>query len=124
MEWISMDDGAMLYLRQWPANPESITENNPKGLVHIIHGMAEHSQRYERLAQKLNAEGFEVWAADQRGYGRTADKSVNILAKGGLLGHCYDGDGFSRVTADIDIINRVIRQKKPGIPIYLLGHSW
>jgi alpha-beta hydrolase superfamily lysophospholipase len=86
--------------------------------------MAEHSQRYERLAKKLCAEGFEVWAADQRGHGRTADRSVNDPGKGGLLGHCCDDDAFFRVTADIDAINRLILKERPGVPLFLLGHSW
>jgi alpha-beta hydrolase superfamily lysophospholipase len=40
------------------------------------------------------------------------------------LGHCYDGDGFNRVTADIDAIHRTIRKERPGLPIFILGHSW
>jgi alpha-beta hydrolase superfamily lysophospholipase len=120
-----MDDGARLCLRQWPESGEKPYEEfRPKGLVHIIHGMAEHSQRYEWLAQKLNAAGFEVWAADQRGHGKTADAAVNDPGKGGLLGHCFDGDGFARVTADIDTINRTIRKERPGLPLFILGHSW
>ena len=120
MEWVPMDDGARLYLNRWAAGPEK----SPRGVLHIIHGMAEHSKRYERLANKLCLEGFEVWAADQRGHGRTADLNINDPGKGGLLGHCNDLDGFSRVTADIDIINRLILKEKPGLPLFLLGHSW
>ena len=122
MEWVSMDDGARLYLRRWKTGPD--TEIPPRGILHIIHGMAEHSQRYERLAKKLCSEGIEVWAADQRGHGKTADGSVNDPGKGGLLGHCSDEDGFSRVTADIDIINRLIQKERPDLPLFLLGHSW
>ena len=118
MEWLTMDDVTRLYLRQW------FVSGGKRGIVHIVHGMAEHAGRYERLAKKLNAEGYEVWAADQRGHGRTADKSANDPGKGGLLGHCNDTDGFARVTADIDQINRQIRKDNPLIPLFLLGHSW
>ncbi|MCL2479746.1 MAG: lysophospholipase, partial [Treponema sp.] len=125
MEWLSMDDGVKLYLRQWLISEEEASGKMPiRGVVHIVHGMAEHSGRYARLAKKLNAEGFEVWAADQRGHGHTADTSVNDPGKGGLLGHCHDTDGFGRVTADIDIINREILKEYPGVPLFLLGHSW
>jgi alpha-beta hydrolase superfamily lysophospholipase len=86
--------------------------------------MAEHSQRYERLAKRLCGEGFEVWAADQRGHGRTADISINDPKKGGLLGYCGDRDGFSRVTSDIEAINRLILKERPKAPLFLLGHSW
>jgi len=96
--WIPMDDGAQVYLRRWE------TGGAPRAVLHIVHGMAEHSKRYARLAGQLKAEGIEVWAADQRGHGKTASEK-NDPGKGGLLGHCADGDGFARVTADIDIIN-------------------
>ena len=72
-----MDDGVRLNLRRWAAEPDTGAsqeeKRSPRGILHIIHGMAEHSLRYERLAKKLCAEGFEVWAADQRGHGQTAD---------------------------------------------------
>ena len=116
--WLPMNDGVHLYLRCW--EPEAA----PRALVHVVHGMSEHSGRYARLARRLNAEGIAVWAADQRGHGQTARNKQNIPAKGGLLGHCADGDGFSRVTQDIDTINRAIMKKYPGLPIFLLGHSW
>ena len=112
-----MDDGAQVYLRRWKCA-------SPRAVLHIVHGMAEHSRRYARLARRLGEGGIEVWAADQRGHGETADKKRNDLGRGGLLGHCADGDGVARVTADIDIINRLIVKEYPGLPIFLFGHSW
>ena len=115
--WKPMDDGIRLYVRRWEAAA-------PKAVLHIVHGMAEHSKRYSRLARRLTAEGIEVWAADQRGHGETACNNQNHPSGGGLLGHCSDSDGFSRVTADIDILNRIIAKERPGIPLFLMGHSW
>jgi alpha-beta hydrolase superfamily lysophospholipase len=76
------------------------------------------------LAGRLAGEGIEVWAADQRGHGETARNRENEAGSGGLLGHCADGDSFSRVTADIDIVNRAIRKEHPSLPLFLMGHSW
>ena len=115
--WIPMDDGVRLNLRRWKAA-------EPKAVLHIIHGMAEHSLRYDSTARRLAEEGIEVWAADQRGHGETARYKNNPQGRGGLLGHSADSDGFSRVTADIDILNREIRKQYPDLPIFLLGHSW
>jgi alpha-beta hydrolase superfamily lysophospholipase len=86
--------------------------------------MAEHSLRYKEAARFLAQAGIDVWAADQRGHGRTADPAVNGPERGGILGHCADSDGASRVTQDIDAINHMIREKHTGIPLILLGHSW
>jgi alpha-beta hydrolase superfamily lysophospholipase len=117
-----MDDGVRLYVREW--KPEANSGGKPRAVLHIVHGMAEHSLRYERLARRLSQVEIEVWAADHRGHGKTADPSVNDPGRGGLLGHCADKDGFNRVTADIDIINRAIRKEHPGVPLFLMGHSW
>jgi alpha-beta hydrolase superfamily lysophospholipase len=117
--WFESDDGTKLFLRRWMPSTET-----PLAAAHIIHGMAEHGLRYARLAEKLTAAGIEVWAADQRGHGKTADSQVNAPGKGGLLGHCADGDGFERVTADVHRINQAIREKYPELPLFLMGHSW
>jgi alpha-beta hydrolase superfamily lysophospholipase len=86
--------------------------------------MAEHSLRYDRFARRLCGEGIEVWAADQRGHGKTADLSVNNAGKGGLLGHCDDVDGIPVIQDDIGRINRAVKQARPGLPLFLMGHSW
>jgi alpha-beta hydrolase superfamily lysophospholipase len=116
--WLTCDDGTRLFLRRWiPGSPV-------KAALLIVHGMAEHSLRYEPLALRLAAEGFETWAADARGHGLTADPKVNDIGKGGLLGHCADRDGFSRVTADIDLLADAMQKELPGLPLFILGHSW
>jgi len=112
-------DGTKLYLYRW--SPE--TESPPKAVLHIIHGMAEHALRYKRLAERLTSEGIEVWAADQRGHGKTANPDVNGPDKGGLLGHCADGNSSARVTADIRSICDHIKKIRKS-PLFLMGHSW
>ena len=116
--WMPMDDGLELSLRRWK------TTSNPRAIVHIVHGMGEHSLRYANLAKLLNEKRIEVWAADQRGHGETAKNPRNEKGKGGLLGHCHDEDGLNRVTLDIDTLNRAIKSEYPGVPVFLLGHSW
>jgi alpha-beta hydrolase superfamily lysophospholipase len=86
--------------------------------------MAEHSLRYERLARKLSMAGIEVWAEDLRGHGYTADPKVNDPGKGGLRGHCADAEGNVMLCSDIDAVNRFIRERRPGLPLFLMGHSW
>jgi alpha-beta hydrolase superfamily lysophospholipase len=117
-EWFTCGDGTKLFLRRWSP------EGTPRAVLHVVHGMAEHSLRYERLAGRLCAAGIEIWAADMRGHGKTADPAVNDRGRGGLPGHCADHGGFDRVTADVDEINRAIREQRPGVPLFLLGHSW
>ncbi|MDR2632056.1 MAG: lysophospholipase [Treponema sp.] len=122
--WLSAYDGAKLFVRHWI--PYRFLQRNPlpRGVLHIVHGMGEHSLRYERLAKRLSEEGIEVWAADQRGHGKTADLSINPPGKGGLLGHCADTEGIPKLIGDIDCINQRIKQIYPQVPLFLLGHSW
>jgi len=115
-------DGTKLYLYRWSADEQTLGQ--PKAVLHIVHGMAEHALRYRRLAEKLTAAGIEVWAADQRGHGKTADITVNERGRGGLLGHCADGKGYIRVTRDVYAINEEIRKTRPAPRLFLLGHSW
>jgi alpha-beta hydrolase superfamily lysophospholipase len=110
-------DGTKLFLYRWK------TEQESKAVLHIVHGMAEYAKRYERLAEKLTSAGIEVWAADQRGHGKTADLKINSPSKGGILGHCADGYSFALVTRDIYALNKEIRKKR-NAPVFLLGHSW
>jgi alpha-beta hydrolase superfamily lysophospholipase len=120
--WLPAAGGERLFVRRWVSVKPGFEK--PRAVLQIVHGMAEHSLRYERLARRLNAEGIEVWAMDLRGHGCTADPKVNDPGRGGLLGHCADHDGFSLVTGDIDALNRLIQKERPGLPLFLLGHSW
>src|SRR4051812_40534790 len=60
-------DGVNVYVRKWVPSTQ-----NPKAVVLVVHGAAEHGQRYDRLARDLNKAGYVVYAPDHRGHGLTA----------------------------------------------------
>lgn len=106
--FLATQDGHRIPLRQWlPAEPRSI-------LV-IAHGMAEHSGRYRELAQWLNTEGVAVYAADHRGHGPHCTDSER--------GHFANLDGWERVVADLHEVVGHARTRLPGLPLALMGHS-
>jgi alpha-beta hydrolase superfamily lysophospholipase len=111
-------DGVKLFLRKWKS------VEPPRAVLLIVHGMAEHSGRYDATARFLAERHIEVWAPDHRGHGLTADLSLNDAALGGLLGHCADNDAFSKIIGDIDGIAAEIQKTYPALPLFLLGHSW
>ena len=119
--WFACDDGARLFLRRWQAAGD---KGKAKAALLVLHGMAEHGGRYARMAERLSAAGIAVWATDQRGHGKTANPAVNGPGQGGLLGHACDRDTFDRVSADMGGLAGVMRQAFPGLPLFLLGHSW
>ncbi|WP_245678383.1 alpha/beta fold hydrolase [Chondromyces crocatus] len=87
-----------------------------RGVVHIVHGMAEHGGRYARFAEALTAAGWVVYAGDVRGHGRTArtDDELGIFAPEG---------GFHRVVRDQEQLLRHEQEENPGLPLVIFGHS-
>jgi alpha-beta hydrolase superfamily lysophospholipase len=112
-------DGTKLFLYRWMPDVSQSKVEKPKAVLHIVHGMAEHALRYRPLAEKLTSAGIEVWAADQRGHGKTADLKINKPGRGGVLGHCADRNAFVPVAKDIHFINVEIK-KNVNAPIFLL----
>ncbi len=88
----------------------------PKGIVHIVHGMSEHAARYNEFALYLNQHGFLVFASDLRGHGKTAGS----LDKVGLLAM---QDGWDKVVNDVINLSKELDKKYADLPLYLLGHS-
>lgn len=91
-------------------------EQSPIGHVHLLHGMAEHIERYDEFAQFLAAHGFIVSGHDHRGHGKTAEKN-------GQLGFWADKDGFERVTEDVREVLGQVREEIGEVPLLLFGHS-
>ena len=87
-----------------------------RAVVHITHGMAEHSKRYSRFALELTAAGFAVFAHDMRGHGRTIadDAPQGVFAK---------SDGLNKVLEDQNEIINLIKERLPNKPIICFGHS-
>jgi len=86
----------------------------PVGCVQIVHGMAEHRGRYARLAGRLTAAGYEVWAHDQRGHGLNAPMGK---------GHFADSDGWQALVTDTSTVTQRIATERPATPVILFGHS-
>jgi alpha-beta hydrolase superfamily lysophospholipase len=76
--WLTMQDGQALYLRDWP-NPSA------HDAVLIVHGLGEHSGRYEQLARWFLARGYAVRSYDQRGHGHTPGQRAAIRHSDDLL---------------------------------------
>ncbi len=103
-------DGTTLHLYRW--SPEG---QAPKGVVQIVHGMAEHAARYERFAEALTSAGYEVYANDHRGHGQTAAPEDH--------GYLADGNGFDITVNDMALLTRLARAEHPDLPVFVFGHS-
>lgn len=59
-------DGQALFYRHWPA-----VDAQPRGAVVLFHRGHEHSGRVAHLADELNLPGYDIFAWDARGHGRS-----------------------------------------------------
>ena len=87
----------------------------PKAAVIVAHGMAEHAVRYARFAAELAAHGYAVYVHDQRGHGRTAGSAERF----GWAGR----DGWNGMIRDLERLAALVRERHPGVPLVLFGHS-
>lgn len=108
------DHGVTIHYSVWEAT-------KPKAVIQLLHGLGEHSVRYERLAGELVAAGYSVWADDHRGHGRTGIQQYDgDTARLGRLG----AGGMRATIAAIHRFTGMIRAENPGLPLIALGQSW
>jgi alpha-beta hydrolase superfamily lysophospholipase len=101
--------GVELFVRHWPAS------GTVRAVVQVSHGLGEHSGRYARLAAALGAAGFEVYAHDHRGHGRSVREPAEF-------GH-FGPDGWNALVDDLVAVGEAIDARSGGAPRVLLGHS-
>jgi alpha-beta hydrolase superfamily lysophospholipase len=81
-----------------------------KGVVVLVHGLAEHSGRYTHVGEYLAALGWVVHAFDYRGHGKSPGRRVHV-------------DRFEDFLDDTAVVVEAARRRHPGLPIFLVGHS-
>lgn len=74
----------------------------------LVHGIGEHSGRYEHVGAALAEAGVDVLAHDQRGFGRSSGTRAYV-------------DSFDDYLADIEPL--IADRRSLGCPVILLGHS-
>ena len=97
-------NNAQLFHQVWKCD-------EPRGKILITHGLAEHSDCYDTLAQQLAASDWEIWSWDLRGHGRSPGKR-------GYIGE------FQTYIEDLKLFVDAIRKEDNGDkPFVLFGHS-
>ncbi len=96
-------DGTLLFRRGWlPAVARRV-------LV-VVHGLAEHSGRYEAFGAWFACRGAAVHAYDQRGHGRSAGRRVHV-------------ERFAQLVDDLGAFLERVRSEHAGLPATVVGHS-
>lgn len=88
-------------------------EGEVRGIVQIIHGIAEFVERYDDFANYLNEKGILVVAEDHMGHGASMESGT----KG------YFAGGWSAAVDDSYRLLRDTMEEFPEVPYVLFGHS-
>lgn len=93
-----------IVIHKWPID-------SPSAIVILQHGFGEYAERYvashARLIPRLNAVGFDVWAMDLEGHGRSPGNGCMLNLEVAVQDHIH----MRHLAAT------------QGKPIFLLGHS-
>lgn len=98
-------DGSSIYWKGW------VPDSAPKAVVQVIHGYAEHIDRYGNVVNELVPAGYAVFGTDHRGHGHSDGKRGHVNAFQDFID---DEKQFRRDVIDIQF---------PGLPCFVLGHS-
>jgi len=104
---VRTSDGLDLFWQCW-------LPNDPSGVLVLIHGLADHSNRYAETARHFARQGWAVYACDLRGHGLSPD--------GHRPGRVHVDD-FSDYANDVAAVLALEKQRHPDLPHVILGHS-
>ena len=93
------------YIRGWDP-----TNNRPKALITLVHGLGEHTGRYLHVGKSMTDAGYALVGFDLRGHGKS----------GGARGHF---PSLSVIMQDMRQFSKFLVQRYPDIPHFLYGHS-
>lgn len=97
--------GLMAYVKGWLA-----TDGTSRGSVVVVHDIGENAGSYRDFARKLIQHGYNVYAFDLRGHGRS----------GRMLGHI---NHFADFVNDLLQVCAWIRHQENGRAPVILGHG-
>ncbi|ONM48749.1 lysophospholipase [Nocardia donostiensis] len=81
-----------------------------RGVIVLVHGVAEHAGRYEHVGKRFSDAGYAVYALDHTGHGASAGARANI----GSMDSAAD---------NVAQLLEVAGQEFPEVPRFLTGHS-
>jgi alpha-beta hydrolase superfamily lysophospholipase len=105
LDWLRVE-GLKLFWRRWAP------EEDAKGVVVLVPGAAEHTGRYEHVAERLNEAGYIVNGLDLRGLGRSDGEPFHLP------------DPLETYMDDLDhFLAAVDASEDPALPKFMLAHS-
>ena len=107
----SRDQENRIHAIKWIPNVEK-----PVCIFQIVHGMAEHIDRYDELARFLAEKGILVVGDDHLGHGKS-------VSGGGTYGYFCEHDAANVLVRDVHRLKKIMQEQYPGVLYIILGHS-
>jgi len=95
--------GANIFYRRW-------TPAEPRAVILLAHGLAEHSGRYDEFANFFADAGIATYAPDLPGHGKSDGERGYVRS-------------FREFTDALGDMLAIVRRAHPDIPVVLFGHS-
>lgn len=90
-------------------------ETEYRGVIQLVHGMAEHKERYLEFMEFLANAGYLCILHDHRGHGKSVKSDDD-------LGFFY-GQHADYLIEDIHQLSLYAKKEYPTLPFFLFGHS-
>lgn len=96
-----------------------LPEGEKKGLFHVVHGMTEHIERYDRFMTDMAENGYICFGYDHLGHGKTARSDDE-------LGFIASKEGWLLLAKDVGMFSDAVKREfdtENKLSYYLMGHS-
>lgn len=93
-----------------------LPDGKPRAVIQIVHGIAEHINRYDDFMLFLANNGFAVAGDDHLGHGQSVTRPEE-------LGFFDDENGWDKVVADVGTLREMMHGEFPDVPYIFFGHS-
>jgi len=85
-------------------------EDDIKAVVLLVHGLGEHSSRYEHVAEFLTSKNIGIETFDLRGHGKSDGAKAFVRS-------------FDEYLQDVEIFYSRVLGRHPDLPLFIYGHS-
>lgn len=96
--------GCNIFCQSWRPAGE------PRAVLLIAHGLAEHSGRYDHVARYFAGRGYAVYALDHRGHGHSEGVRADVVR-------------FEDFITDLKTFLGLVTEREPGKGVFMIGHS-
>ena len=96
-------DKLKIYAKEWKVE-------FPKAVIALVHGLGEHCNRYQHMAEYFAQHNIAMVGYDRRGHGQSEGKK----------GHTPN---YEALLQEVDELVKITKERYPVTPIFIYGHS-